>query len=115
MKLIFLMLMPVFGFAQMKSESFIIQIKDRKMSVMAPQKKSKLFSVIVENHSLSDQVGKFSAGGKTLKYVSVSSGKTEVVEIENKSGAAITFVPVSPAFQEVPLRFGKKAYEIPSE
>lgn len=74
-----------------------------------------MFSVIVENKSLSDQIGKFIVGNKILKFVSVQSGKTESVEIENKSQSPVIFVPVSPAFQEVPLNFGKKAYEIPSK
>ncbi|MFP5386758.1 MAG: hypothetical protein ACLGHN_11805 [Bacteriovoracia bacterium] len=114
MKLLLLLLFPVIAFGQAKSESFIIQIRDRSMKVISPARQGKLFSVIVENHSLSDQIGKFIVGNKNLKFVSVDSGKTEVVEFENKSKAAVVFVPVSPAFQEVPLHFGKKAYEIPS-
>jgi hypothetical protein len=115
MKFWFLLLLPVLSFAQIKTEGFIIQINDRSMSVLSPEKKKVLFSVLIENKSLSDQVGKFIVGDKILKFVSVKSGKTETVEIENKSTSAVTFVPVSPAFQEVPLYFGKKAYEIPSK
>ena len=101
--------------AQVKTESFVVQINDRSMYVLSPDKKRNLFSVIVENRSLSDQVGKFMVGSKNLKFISVQSGKTESIEIENKSTANVVFVPVSPAFQEVPLIFGKKAYEIPSK
>jgi hypothetical protein len=85
------------------------------MNVLSPEKKKNMFTVIVENRSLSDQVGKFTVGNKILKFVSVDSGKSETVEIENKSNTPVVFVPVSPAFQEVPLLFGKKAYEIPSK
>lgn len=115
MKLIFLLLLPTLVWSQIKSESFIVQINDRSMSVLSPDKKRELFSVIIENHSLSDQVGKFIVNGKILKFVSVKSGKSETVEIENKSKAAVRFIPVSPAFQDVKLIFGKKAYEIPSK
>lgn len=116
MKFLFLLLLlPVFAFSQVKTESFIIQINDRSMKVLSPDKKKTMFSVLVENHSLSDQIGKFSAGNKTLKFVTVQSGKTETVEIENKSATPVVFIPLSPAFQEVPLQFGKKAYEIPSK
>lgn len=115
MKFLFLLLLPVFAFAQVKTESFIIQINDRSMKVLSPDKKKIMFSVLVENHSLSDQVGKFSAGNKILKFVTVHSGKSETVEIENKSNTPVVFIPLSPAFQEVPLQFGKKAYEIPSK
>lgn len=109
------MLLSVVASAQVKTESFVVQINDRSMYVLSPDKKRTLFSVIVENRSLSDQVGKFMVGSKNLKFVSVQSGKTESVEIENKSSSNVVFVPVSPAFQEVPLIFGKKAYEIPSK
>lgn len=101
------------AFAAPKSDVFVIQVMDRRMTVLSPDTPRKLFSVIVENRSLSDQVGKFEAKGRLLKYVSIPSGKSESVEIENTTGANVTFVPVSPAFQEVELIFGKKAYEVP--
>jgi hypothetical protein len=97
------------------NEAFIIQINDRSMSVVTPTTKRALFSVVVENRSLSDQIGKFTANGKILKFVSVKTGASETVELENKTAAQVVFVPVSPAFQEVELIFGKKAYEIPSK
>ena len=114
MSYLFLFFVPFLAFSQVKTQGFIIQVNDRSVYVLSPEKKNTLFSVIVENRSLSDQVGKFIVGSKILKFVSVASGKTETVEIENKSQSPVVFVPVSPAFQEVPLLFGKKAYEIPS-
>ncbi len=113
MKFVFLMMLSFSVFAQVKPESFVVQINDRSMYVLSPDKKRNLFSVIVENRSLSDQVGKFVVGNKILKYISIPSGKSESVDIENKSSSPVVFVPVSPSFQEVPLNFGKKAYEIP--
>lgn len=110
-----LLLLPLLAYAAPKTEAFIIQVMDRKMSVLSPDNQRKLFSVIVENRSLSDQVARFEVRGKLLKYISVPSGKSESVEIENASGSPVTFVPVSPAFQEVELTFGKKAYEVPSK
>ncbi len=110
-----LLLLPMLAFAAPQTEVFIIQVMDRKMTVISPDTQRKLFSVIVENRSLSDQVARFQVKGKLLKYVSIPSGKSESVEIENSSGSPVTFVPVSPAFQEVELTFGKKAYEVPSK
>lgn len=115
MRFWFLLLFPVLSFAQVKPEGFIIQVNDRSMYVLSPEKKKIIFSVLVENRSLSDQVGKFVVGNKILKFISVKSGKTETVELENKTSSSVVFIPVSPAFQEVPLNFGKKAYEIPSK
>lgn len=111
----FFLLFPILALAAPKTDVFIIQVMDRKMSVLSPDKERKLFSVIVENRSLSDQVARFEVKGKLLKYISVPSGKSESVEIDNSSGSPVTFIPVSPAFQEVELTFGKKAYEVPSK
>lgn len=116
MKLMFgLIFLTSLAFGQSKTETFVIQIQDRSISILSPEKRKPVYSVLVENRSLSDQLGKFTVQGKILKYVSVKSGMTEPVEIENKTGANVIFVPVSPAFQEVELQFGKKAYEIPSK
>ena len=102
-------------FAQSRPESFVIQIQDRSMIVLSPQSKKPIFSVLVENRSLSDQVAKFIIQGKLLKHVAVRSGQTETIEIENKTNTNVFFVPISPAFQEVELIFDKKVYEIPSK
>lgn len=115
MMMLSLMILSLPGFSQVKSDTFIIQIQDRSMSVIAPDTRRNIYSVLVENRSLSDQLAKFTVQGKILKYVSVKSGVTEPVEIENKTSANVVFVPVSPAFQEVELLFGKKAYEIPAK
>lgn len=106
-------LLPIMAQAQIKSEGFIITITDKRVGVLSPSAKKNFYSVLVENKSLSDQVGKFVQGDKILKFISVPTGKSGVVEIENKTNLDVTFVPISPASQEVPLIFGKKAYEIP--
>lgn len=98
-----------------ETPAFVIQIQDRSMKVTSPAKKSSVLTVLIENRSLSDQVGKFMIKGKNLKFVSVASGKNETTEIQNKDGATVYFVPLSPAFQEVELVFGKKTYEIPTK
>lgn len=115
MRWLFLIMISGPLFAQVKTDTFIIQIKDRSMNILAPEKKREFYPVTVENLSLSDQLGKFTVQGRLLKYIKVKPGKSETVEIENKSAAPVVFVPVSPAFQEVELTFGKKAYEIPSK
>jgi hypothetical protein len=113
---IFIMFMMSFSlYAEVKTEGFIIQIKDRSIQVFSPMKTSKIFSVLIENQSLSNQVGKFMVGNKNLTFISVPSKKSEAVEIKNDGASSVMFVPLSPSSQEVPLQFGKKSYEIPSK
>lgn len=107
--------MNSFAYASVTSESFIIQIHNKSMSIVAPEKVRKKFAVIVENQSLSKQIGKFVSENQNLKYISVPPGKSETVEIENLSDKKVFYVPLSPAFQEVNLEFGKRAYEIPAK
>ena len=97
------------------ADPFIIQILDRSMRIDAPEKRVPSISVVIENKSLADQVAKFVVDGKILKFASVKSGKTETVYLENKSASHVIFVPLAPAAQEIELRFGVKAYEIPSQ
>ncbi len=111
----FTLLFSIFIYAEEHSEAFILRIKDRSINVTSPLLSQKRFSVILENISLTKQLGKFSTKGKNLKYVSVLPGQTETVEIENNSDEAVYFIPLSPSFQDVNLTFGKKAYEIPAK
>lgn len=115
MKFVFLLLVSFSAWAVPSKDTFIIQLNDRSVNVYPMEKKRVLYSVIVENRSLSDQIGKFMVAGKAVKFVSVKSGVSESVEIENKTNTNVIFVPVSPSFQDVELVFGKKAYEVPSK
>lgn len=94
-------------------ESFKIQLHDRMIRVEAPGKSTPQFAVIVENLSLSDITGKFSAGGKDLKFVTVKTTQSKVIEFTHKDSTPVSFKSLAPAFQEVLLVFGKGAYEIP--
>jgi hypothetical protein len=114
LKPLLLLLLIAPALAQVKTNAFVIQVFDRRMAVMAPEKKQPIYAVRVENRSLSDQVGRFAVRGKTLKFISVPAGRSETVEFEHKGDGTVVFVPVSPAFQEVELQFGKKDYEIPA-
>lgn len=98
---------------QTHNPSFILKLTDSGINVSAPAKSMKMFSVIIENNSLSDQIAKFVSGANNLKFVTIESGKSQTIEIENKSNLPVFFVPVSPSFQEVELKFGKDNYEVP--
>ncbi len=116
MKLIgLLLLIPIFCLAESRPDTFIVSMMDRKVQVISPEKIRDIFSVVVENKSLSKLVAKFSTEEGTIKFISIESGKTETVEIKHNNGAKVFFVPLSPAFQEIELIVGKKEYEIPSQ
>ncbi len=95
------------------TEAFRIEYLDRSLKVVAPDVSKNQYAVIVENRSLSDLVAKFKTGEKDLKFLSVKSGQTKAVEFNGDGKNIVYFIPLSPAFQNVPLEFGKKSYEIP--
>ena len=93
--------------------AFKIQLHDRMIRIESPTKSTEQFAVILENLSLSDVTGKFVAGGRDLKFVSVKSTQSKTVEFNHKGNTVVSFQALAPAFQEVSLVFGKGAYEIP--
>jgi hypothetical protein len=95
-------------------ESFRVTINDRSVKLEAPLKVTKTFSVIVENKSLSDVVGKFHSHGEDLKFVSVKANAAKSVEFSHQSKHLVYFKILSPAFQDLALEVGKKTYEVPS-
>ncbi len=94
-------------------EMFKIQVSDRGVRVEAPPKASAQYAVAVENQSLSDLVGKFTANGRDLKFVAVKPNESRTVEFRQEGGVPVAFRLLAPAFQEVVLVFGKGPYEIP--
>lgn len=96
-------------------EMFKVQVFDRKMHVEGPAKPRARFAVAVDNQSLSPLTGKFIAGGKDLKFVSVPSGEERIVEFQHEGTTPVRFRPLSPPFQEAVLEFGKRPYEIPPQ
>jgi Trk K+ transport system NAD-binding subunit len=101
--------------SNVKTENFSIQFTEQGVAVRAPEKKRPIYSILIENNSLSNQVAKLSVKDKVLKYISIRANDNSVVEIENTSDSPVVLTPLSPAFQEVELTYGKKAYEIPSK
>jgi hypothetical protein len=93
--------------------SFEVIILDRNTKVISPPKAQETFTVRVDNQSMTNIIGKFHAGGKDLKFVSVKSLAQKVVEIQNPTKKNVIYTQMSPAFQDVVLEFGKKEYEIP--
>lgn len=94
-------------------ESFKVTILDRKVILESPAKTDSQYSVIVDNQSLSNIVGKFTGNGSDLKFVAVKAGSSQAVEFQYKEKLVVDFEIMSPGFQKLSLISGKKSYEIP--
>lgn len=95
--------------------SFKVQFYDHYVKIIAPDKKSEQFSILIENKSLTDLYAKFQAGTQDLLFVAVKSGQFKTFEFKNLTNENVRFVPINPPLQEVMLEFGKKIYEIPEQ
>ena len=93
--------------------SFLVSVHDRSVKIESPVKVGKVYSVIIENKSLSDLVAKFHSNGEDLKFVSVKSNSSKSVEFSHQSKNVVLFKILSPAFQELAVEAGKKPYEVP--
>lgn len=101
--------------SQQRSEAFIVSIYDKRVSVVAPDKRSKNLHAILKNNTLTTIRGKIQTNDNlVLGYVTLHEGDSESVKIGDiGSKRKVFFQPISPSFQEVQLRVGAKAYEIP--
>lgn len=101
--------------SEVRPEGFVIKFQDRKVEVLSPElkKKNSLYSVLIHNETSTDLLGKFKTSDANITFVKVYSQKSKTVEIKNGTNDTVSFVPLSPSFQEIPLVFGKASYEIP--
>jgi hypothetical protein len=113
--LLLVVLIPNHSFSEERAETFIIYAMDDKFKVVSPPAYSSNFSIIIDNKTLTTLVVQLVKKNSSFKKIkSIESGKYERVNMTKyKRSDELTLIPLSPAFQEVELIFGKKSYEIP--
>ena len=112
--LIFPLLGPRLAFSEEKVDLFIIKMFSERVVVLSPGKMESTLRVIIENRTLSKLIGKITnQDDKILSNVAIDPNKARSVSLSINKGDQFFFIPLSPAFQEVPLKIGSKPYEIP--
>lgn len=97
------------------TDSFIVEIEDRKMVVTSPSKKLETVSIIIKNNTLDKIVSEIRTQKKVLKRFVLKAGGKEVSSVNMKSTDTLFFVPLAPPFEAAKLRFNQKVYEIPKK
>ncbi len=101
-------------FASEKGESFIIRSFDDHIQVIAPQKYYPDQTVVIENKTLIRLIGKLQTKDlEQVRHIAIEPGKYQSLKIPNQNKGPLVFIHLSPSFQEVELRIGQEAYEIP--
>lgn len=100
--------------ASEKGESFIIRSFDDYIQVIAPDKYYPDQTVVIENKTLVKLVGKLQTKDLSqVRHVAIKPGQYESLKIPNQTKSPLVFIHLSPSFQEVELKIGQEAYEIP--
>lgn len=121
----FIFFISVSSLAVERSSAFIIKAYGDHFKVLAPSQfvgiksitKPRQVAVIIENKTLSKLYGKIeSSSGDQKVFVNTKPGKIpSTVEIKFHSDQRYFYYPLSPSSQEVELKIGQKAYEIPAK
>jgi hypothetical protein len=100
--------------AQEQSESFVIYAYDHSYKVVAPERFAPGVTAVLENKTLGPLRGKFQKrNGTLIQHIAIAPQSTISVDLKLKENEQAYFVPFVPAFQEVELKFGSRAYQIP--
>lgn len=116
------------SFAVELSSSFVIEIEERKISVTSPTGKNINLEMGIENDPASSKIGivfdnktldkiyaELRRNSKTTKRFVLEPNQNKTIEVDKKLIDGLYFVPVSPPFQGVPLKFSQGKYEIPQK
>lgn len=116
---LFLITFVGFGvlFAQQSSESFNVTATDKYFQVIGPVGWKAGTSMILQNKTLVTIYGEVRAGESRRKVgaFSVRPGEFMSMDLKLNKGENAVLIPLSPAFQEVILEFGRRPYEIPPQ
>ena len=108
--------------AQSDVLSFYVALSEKGIRVESPQKleasqdkklSTQKIAVIINNETLEKFYAALKNSEKVLERFSVKAQEKKVLEVDPKDMQGLEFLPVSPSYQEVPLRFSQGVYEIP--
>lgn len=103
------------AFAFKSTDAFIVELSDQKIKVTSPKSKVKIVSVIVKNLTFDKIRAELRSRDKVLKRFVIKAKKKEVFEVNYETAKKLFFVPVSPPFETIDLKFSKGPYEIPEK
>ena len=103
--------------AKVKTDTFKVTVKGKKVQVTSPQKFSKNLSVIVVNESLTKIVFKvIKDTGKSLGYLTLEPNDFGSLSlIFDDDSVEYYLIPFSPSAQKIILKIGREIYDIPYE
>ena len=112
--LLILVLISLPNFASY-TDSFIVEVTDRKIKVTSPLKKIDIVSIIIKNTTFDKIISELRSDEKVLKRFVLKPEGKEVIQVDYSKVNKLYYVPIAPPFESVELRFKQKPYEIPEK
>lgn len=97
------------------SNSFLVEIDERKISVTSPKNKTQIVSIVVTNKTLDSIISEIRSGDKVIKRFTLKESGKEVIQVDASRAENLTYTPIAPAFESVDLIFSKGQYEVPEK
>lgn len=97
------------------TDSFIVEVTDRKIKVTSPKKKINIVSIIIKNTTFDKIISEIRSESKVLKRFVLKPEGKEVIQVDYSKVKKLYYIPVAPPFETVELRFEQKPYEIPEK
>ena len=97
------------------SDAFKVDVYDRRITVSSPEKKVKVVSAIIINHTLDKIVSELRADNKVIKQFVLLPDKKEVIQVKMEGVKLLKYVPLAPPFDAAELKFNQRPYEIPEK
>lgn len=117
MKYLLLFLLTLNVYAKKSYESFIVEVKEEKISVTTPGKAQKITTIIVQNKTFERIISEIKTDKKVLKRFTLepegTKGANFSLTVDFSKVNKLFYLSVSPPFQAAPLDPKGKNYEIP--
>ncbi len=110
----FILYIPLLCLGSEQVDSFIIRFHPHKVIVLSPRHINANLSVIVENKTLSKIFAQIITKEEKIIYsFTIRPNGNISMPLKISKSDEIFLMPLSPAFQAVPLKIGSRPYEIP--
>ncbi len=111
--LIFLTALPI-SFGDEERDGFVVTFFDKKVKVLTPTKEGAEVGLSLENSTLGQLSGKVISGtSEVIAYFTLETHGHRNISVGAYLKKRVFVIPLNPPGQEIELKIGRPAYEIP--
>lgn len=100
--------------ADEEREGFVVTFFDKKVKIITPSTAGNDLALSLENFTLGPLSGKLVDGkGDIIKYFTLESKAHQSIVVGAHLSKRVFIIPLNPPGQDIELKIGQSAYEIP--